>query len=442
MSKHPTSPRLSKRIKKSIAVVLVGNFLEFFDIMLAVHLTVVLSKIFIPANSPHKTTFTILTFCSSFCIRPIAAIFWGYIGDTIGRVPVLISTTFLMSISCILIPNIPSYAEWGVASTILFFIMRFLQGFAAGGERTASEVFILETVPKPKVYFCSALVTATCTLGALAACGVGAMCMFLSPENGWKIPFYIGSGVAVVGTIARKTLIEPLEFTAAIEKKFGKKRPTGLFAEIKVKNRNIVSLFALYFFPAIAFYFCYAYLPSVLANKCGLAPHLVMTQTTLALFIVMCAEISYGLLGLKFHPFKILKCKFIGFLCVAPLMMLIFGSLDSQLTIFLVQVTVSVLAQGITPAFPVFAKSFPVFGRYTHLLLIWASATALMYLLTGYVCENITSFYGFFGLLIGAALVSLAGLYSFVPSDSVQAEIDALASESKLVKGEKLLNVT
>ena len=127
-------------------------------------------------------------FCSSFCIRPLAALFWGYVGDTIGRVPVLISTTFLMSISCLIIPNIPPYAEWGALSAVLFLSMRLVQGFASGGECIAADVFITEIVPKPKVYFYSALVEATCSLGGLVACGVGALCIFLSPENG-KYPF-------------------------------------------------------------------------------------------------------------------------------------------------------------------------------------------------------------------------------------------------------------
>ncbi len=429
--KNNADAPLSKNVKKSLAIVLIGNFLEFFDIMLAVHLTVVLSKVFIPADSPYKVTLTILTFCSSFCIRPIAAIFWGYIGDTIGRVPVLISTTFLMSISCLLIPNIPSYAEWGIASTILFFLMRFVQGFASGGECIAADVFITETVPKPKVYFCSAMVEATCSLGGLMACGIGALCIFLSPENGWKLPFYIGSGIAVIGTIARKTLKETPEFISAIEKKFGKKRPTGLFSQIKFKNRNIASLFALYFFPTMAFYFSYAYLPSVLGDKLGLSPNVVMLQTTLVLIIVMCAEVSYGLLGLKFHPFKILKFKLIGLLCIAPLLMIGFSGLDNQLNIFIIQVIVSVLGQGLTPAAPIFNKSFPVFGRYTHLLLIWASSTAFMYMLTGYVCENISSFNGLCVLLFVSASISLVGLYTFVPHDNYQLKDDSIGVSNK-----------
>lgn len=403
-------------IKKSVAIVLVGNFLDFFDLLLAVHLTVVLSAIFIPPDSSSKHLMTAFMFCSSFCIRPLAALFWGYVGDTIGRVPVLIATTFLMSISCLIIPNIPSYAEWGTISAVLFLTMRLVQGFASGGECIAADVFITETVSKPKVYFCSALVEATCSLGGLCACGVGALCLFLSPENGWKIPFYIGSGVAVLGTIARKTLKETPEFLKTLEGKAKKRKFNELYSSINYKNRNIVALFAMYLFPSVTFYFSYAYLPTILVDKLGISPDRAMAQTTLVLFLVMCAEIIYGALGLKFDPFKIVRFKLLALLCIVPMMVIFYGE-HSVLSIFILQVIVSILGQGLTPYTPIINKSFPIFGRYTSLLLIWAISHSLMYLFTAVVCENVTSFYGLAALLGGSAFISLLGLYSFLPAE-------------------------
>ena len=410
----PKHAPLPKEIKKSVAIVLVGNFLDFFDLLLAVHLTVVLSAIFIPPDSPIKHLLTAFMFCSSFCIRPLAALFWGYIGDTIGRVPVLIATTFLMSISCLIVPNIPPYAEWGTLSAVLFLSVRLVQGFASGGECIAADVFITETVPKPKVYFCSALVEATCSLGGLCACGIGALCIFLSPENGWKIPFYIGSGVAVLGTIARKTLKETPEFLKTLDGK-AKKRSFGqLHSSISYKNRNILALFAMYLFPAVTFYFCYAFLPSVLVDQLGISPDRSMAQTTLVLFIVMCAEVGYGVLGLKINPFEIVKFKLLVLLCILPVIFIFYGE-HSTLSIFILQVIIAVLGQGLTPYTPIINKSFPVFGRYTNLLLVWAISHSLMYLFTAFICERLTSFYGLTLLLGGSAMISLIGLSCFKP---------------------------
>ncbi len=419
MPSSSKSTALSPFIKKSVAIVLIGNFLDFFDLMLATHLTLVLTKVFIPPHSSLTPLLTVFTFCSAFCIRPIAAIFWGYIGDTIGRVPVLISTTFLMSISCILIPNIPPFAEWGMLSAVLFLGLRLLQGFAAGGECIAADVFITETVPKPKVYFCSALVEATCSLGRLVACGVGAICISLSPENGWKIPFYIGSGVAVLGTVARKALKETPDFLKTLAHRAKKKGAGDLYAAINFKNRNIPALFALYLFPAVGFYFSLAYLPSVLESQFHLPTNQIMAQTTFVLFITMCAEICYGFLGLKYHPFQIIKFKLFALLCIIPIFMFTLDGFKSPLIVFIIQVLVVCLGQGLTPATPIINKSFPIFGRYTHLLLIWAISHSLMYLVTAFICEKITNFNILCLFLLISVVISLIGLYCFIPEEKM-----------------------
>jgi len=412
---NPPSVFLPIETKKSVAIVLIGNFLDFFDLLLATHLTIVLTKIFLPIESAITPLLTTFAFCSAFCIRPLAAIFWGYVGDNIGRVPVLITTTFLMSITCILIPNIPSYAEWGMTSAVLFLLLRLLQGFASGGECIAADVFITETVAKPKVYFCSALVEATCSLGGLAACGIGALCLYLSPEEGWKLPFYIGSGVAVLGTIARRTLKETPEFLKALQEGEKKRNAKDFYKSINYHNRNIPALFAMYAFPACSFYFSWAYIPSLLVDKFGMSPNIVMTQTTIILFITMCSEVLYGVLGLHVHPFKILRFKLISLLCILPIFAISSGSLQNYWVITAIQIVVACLGQGLTPATPIINKSFPVVGRYTNLLLIWAFSHSLMYLFTGYVCAQITRFPVLCMSLFGVVAVSLIGTNLFVP---------------------------
>ncbi|MDP3371580.1 MAG: MFS transporter [Candidatus Paracaedibacteraceae bacterium] len=439
MSYPPIKVSMPFETKKIVSIVLIGNFLDFFDLMLAVHLTLVLSKIFLPVESALAPLLMTFTFCSSFCIRPLAALFWGYIGDNIGRVPVLIATTFLMSISCIIIPNIPPYAEWGMLSAVLFLTLRLVQGFASGGECIAADVFITETVPKPMVYFCSALVEATCSLGGLVACGIGALCLYLSPEDGWKIPFYIGSGVAVLGTIARKTLKETPEFLRELQKRKKRKKMIEHYTSLNLNNRNIFALFAMYFFPAVAFYFSLAYIPSLLVNEYGMSPNVVMTQTTCVLFIVMCSEIFYGLLGLKIDPFKILKFKLIALLCILPILAIGFNGIRNYWALTFIQVIVNCLGQGLTPATPKINKSFPVSARYTYLLFIWAFSHSLMYLLTAYVCEQITSFSLLCLVLFVAVLISLIGANIFVSEGK---SLETTLNSDKKIKESPILQET
>ena len=78
---------LSKDEKKAVAIVLTGNFLEYFDLMLFSHLAFVVTPYFMPKTDPVVAKMlAIFAFSSSFVIRPFAAYFWGYIGDNFGRV--------------------------------------------------------------------------------------------------------------------------------------------------------------------------------------------------------------------------------------------------------------------------------------------------------------------------------------------------------------------
>jgi hypothetical protein len=77
------------------------------------------------------------------------------------------------------------------------------------------------------------------------------------------------------------------------------------------------------------------------------------------------------------------------------------------------------LGQGLSPATPLINKSFPILGRYTYLLLTWAISHSIVYLITAYVCDHITSFQGICLMLFIAALISLGGLYAFVPKDKM-----------------------
>lgn len=427
---QPSRP-LSVATKKSIAIVLIGNFLDFFDLLLATYLAVVLAKVFLPAESELAPFIAAFVFCSGFCIRPIAAVFWGYIGDSIGRVPVLISTTFLISLTCLLIPNIPSYEEWGIASAILFLGLRLLQGFAAGGECIAADVFVVETVHDSNVYFWSSLVEATCSLGGVVACGVGVLCLSLSPEEGWKLPFYIGSGVAVLGAFARRTLKETPDFLKVRQERGENSRKIKIkefYASLDYRNRNISALLAMYAFPSCAFYFSLAYIPFLLASKFGMSPTAVMVQAMIVLFVTMCAEILYGFLGLYIRPFKILRFKLVCLLCILPVFALSTDNFLNYKIITAIQIIVLCLGQGLTPAIPIIVKSFPVVGRYTHILLIWAFSHSLMYFFTGYVCAQIVSFSVLCMTLFSVAVISLVGTNMFVPKYKIKADNGKLSN--------------
>ena len=91
---------LTKQQKEAIGLLQIGTFLEYFDLMLYVHMAVLLNDMFFPKTDPHTAALlAAFAFCSTYVLRPFGALIFGYIGDTIGRKTTVIITTFLMSIS-------------------------------------------------------------------------------------------------------------------------------------------------------------------------------------------------------------------------------------------------------------------------------------------------------------------------------------------------------
>ena len=108
---------LNREQKESIGLLQIGTFLEYFDLMLYVHMAVLLNEIFFPQYDPFTTSIvTAATFCSTFVFRPIGALIFGRIGDKFGRKPTIVITTAMMAISCLVMANLPTYAQIGITA--------------------------------------------------------------------------------------------------------------------------------------------------------------------------------------------------------------------------------------------------------------------------------------------------------------------------------------
>ena len=139
--------------KKAIAILLVGTFLEYFDLMLYLHMAVFLNELFFPKISPHLSHLVAATgFCSTFVFRPIGALFFGYIGDIYGRKSTVIITTTMMSICCITMAFMATYDQIGITAAWLVTICRIIQGLSSMGEVIGAQIYLSEFVKKPECY--------------------------------------------------------------------------------------------------------------------------------------------------------------------------------------------------------------------------------------------------------------------------------------------------
>ena len=209
-----TFASLTTEQKKAVGLLSIGTFLEYFDLMLYVHMTVLLNELFFPKADPHtQAIYSAFAFCSTYVMRPVGAIIFGLVGDMIGRKATVIITTFLMSSSCLAMALVPTYAEKGLIATVIVITCRIIQGLSSMGEIVGAQLYLLE-ITKPPIQYPIVLMTSVfANLGGMIALAVASL--VTSFGFNWRIAFLLGTIIAIVGAVARTALRETPEFTDA-----------------------------------------------------------------------------------------------------------------------------------------------------------------------------------------------------------------------------------
>jgi MFS family permease len=206
-----TQTSLTREQKEAVGLLSIGTMLEYFDLMLYVHMAVLLNELFFPKTDPFTASLlSALAFCSSYILRPFAALIFGYIGDNIGRKATVVITTFLMSFSCIVMANLPTYSQIGITAAWIVTFCRIIQGMSSMGEVVGAELYLTEMIKPPSRYFAVSSMTVAATVGVTVALGVA----FFVTSFGinWRIAFWFGAAIALIGSIARTSLRETTEF--------------------------------------------------------------------------------------------------------------------------------------------------------------------------------------------------------------------------------------
>lgn len=265
---------LTKQQKEAVGLLSIGTFLEYFDLMLYVHMAVLLNELFFPKSDPHTTAiYSALAFCSTYVLRPFGALIFGWIGDTIGRKVTVIITTLMMSISCIIMANLPTYAQIGITATYLISICRVMQGLSSLGEIIGAQIYLTEIIKPPSRYLIVGLILSISDLGGMFALVIASL-VTVQGLN-WRIAFWIGACIAVIGVIARTALRETLEFANA-KKRISKtielcKHDPYILNNNYIIRENVniktaLAYFLIYCASTVSFYIAFIYCPQILKN--------------------------------------------------------------------------------------------------------------------------------------------------------------------------------
>ena len=211
----------TKGIWKVISASSMGTMIEWYDFYIFGSLAVVISTKFFPGDNPTAAFLsTLATFAAGFVVRPFGALFFGRLGDIIGRKYTFMATLLLMGGSTFLIGCIPSYETIGFMAPLLVLILRLLQGLALGGEYGGAATYVAEHAPVGQRGYWTSWIQTTATVGLfISLMVILATKNILSAEDfdswGWRVPFWVSIIMVGVSYLIRKNMDESPEFAKA-----------------------------------------------------------------------------------------------------------------------------------------------------------------------------------------------------------------------------------
>ncbi|MBK3529936.1 glycine betaine/L-proline transporter ProP [Streptomyces sp. MBT67] len=205
-------------VKRAVKAASLGNAMEWFDFGIYSYLAVTIGHVFFPSgNDTTQLLSSFATFAVAFLVRPLGGMFFGPMGDKVGRKKVLALTMILMAVGTFAIGLIPSHDTIGVWAAVLLIFFRMLQGFSTGGEYGGASTFIAEYAPDKRRGFFGSFLEFGTLAGYVGAAGlVTALYALLNDAQmeawGWRIPFLIAGPLGLVGLYLRLKLDETPAF--------------------------------------------------------------------------------------------------------------------------------------------------------------------------------------------------------------------------------------
>lgn len=196
-----------------------GTVIEWYDFYIFGSLAATIAPLFYP---PGNDTFAYIaylaTFAVGFVVRPFGALFFGRIGDRVGRKYAFLVTLLIMGGATAIIGVLPTYETIGMAAPIILLFVRVLQGLALGGEYGGAAVYVAEHVPDSKRGFYTSFIQITATLGLFMSLAVILLVQNIIPPDqfagktgafgGWRIPFLVSILLVVISLYIRLRMQE------------------------------------------------------------------------------------------------------------------------------------------------------------------------------------------------------------------------------------------
>lgn len=284
----------SGMVRRATLGATIGSVVEWFDVAVYGYLAVIISQVFFVNDDPTTALLSsFAVFAVAFLVRPLGGIFFGNLGDKIGRHKTLAAVILLVSLATFGIGLLPGQDTIGVFAPILLVVFRLLQGFSAGGEMGGASAFVAEYAPSERRGFYVSFVEMGCILGfLLGSVSVLILNLTLSSEQmlswGWRIPFLVAAPLGLVGLFIRSRLQETPEF-AALQQTGGVSK-TPLKDAITKHWRAVLFVGGFALFQNVALYIVLTFAPSHFTENLG-HTSLVASLSSVITMVVVCVTI-------------------------------------------------------------------------------------------------------------------------------------------------------
>lgn len=399
----------------------VANTFEWYDYALFGHFAPIIGAKFFPGASPSASLLhAFLAFAIGYLMRPIGGIFFGILGDKLGRKTALSAAIFCMSIPTALIGILPTYDSIGITATVLMILVRMMQGLSMGGALTGSISFVIEHTNRAHRGFTGSIPMSSICIGILFGSGISQLIQsVLSAEQfddwGWRIPFLLGILILFAGNYIRKYTSETPSFQGI--KEDGKILKSPLKKVVYNHWFDILVSIFINSTGSVIFYLQAIYLMSFLRVNRDFIETDISNLANYCYLIMALITLGAGYLSDKIGRKQIFVINLLLIIILTPFLMQIFET-GSFYFVIIAQIVLSILAASyIGPEPALQAELYPVNVRNTALSLSYNMAVSIFGGTTPLVLEYLVQKTGTITsatyYVIGCAILSLIALYFY-----------------------------
>ncbi len=405
-------------VRQVVTASLVGTTIEWYDFFIyGTAAALIFNQLFFPGSEPLAGTLLAFgTYAVGFAARPLGGIFCGHFGDKIGRKSMLVMTLIVMGLATFAIGLLPTYASIGVWAPLLLVALRFLQGFAVGGEWGGATLMAVEYAPPGRRGFYGAWPGMGIPAGLVLATAVFSIFQMLPEEQflawGWRAPFLISIVLVAVGLFIRLKIFETPAFEQARES--GEVSNLPIVDVLQNYWRSILITMGAFFLLNGGFYIAITFMLTYGTQTVGVESSTMLTGVLIAACVQIVAIGFFGALSDRVgrRPVYLGGAIFLG-LFSFPLFWMV--NTGNAVVIWLA-LTIAVASLGAMygPMGAFFSELFDTRVRYSGASLGYQLASVFAGGLAPFIGVALLSRYGYTAValyMIGMAIVTIVAVY-------------------------------